>query len=334
MKQLLTILLLLPLCVFAQSRESKQLYKQGMKLFDAEKYEEALPYFQKSDSLDKAQHNPTHKNYHRAELMVAKCYYKLADQANKEGRYNDAVKFQTNVVEIRKKVLGEEHPDYAMALSNLAYYYDELGNYTEAIRLATVAMEIYKKTLGEEHPDYANSLHNLASYCDELGNYTEAIRLGTLAVEICKKVLGEEHPNYAISLNNLAIYNDKLGNYTEAINLETRALEIRKKALGDAHPDNAISLNRLADYYLITGNYDAATDYYSQCYNCLNSFILKTFASMTTKERNDFWKSNSTLFTNDLPYAAYKMASDTVVETSYYGVSTNGVATKNTINAL
>ncbi len=54
MKQILTILLLLPLCVFAQSHESKQLYKQGLKLYVAEKYEEALTYFQKSDSLDKA----------------------------------------------------------------------------------------------------------------------------------------------------------------------------------------------------------------------------------------------------------------------------------------
>ncbi|MBQ1697570.1 MAG: hypothetical protein II075_06775, partial [Bacteroidales bacterium] len=99
MKQLLTIIIiLLPLCVFAQSRESKQLYKQGTKLFDAEKYEEALTYFQKSDSLDKAQLNPSHKNYHRAELNVADCYEWLADQADNEGHYNDAVKHETNVV--------------------------------------------------------------------------------------------------------------------------------------------------------------------------------------------------------------------------------------------
>ncbi len=475
MKQLITILLLLlPLCVFAQSKESKQLYQQGMALFDAEKYEEALPYFQKSDSLDKARLNPTHKNYHRAELKMADCYYELADQADEECHYNDAIKFQKNVVEIRKKVLGEEHPDYATSLNNLALYYDELGNYTEAIRLGTLAMEIYKKVLGEEHPSYAISLSNLAGYYDdlgnyteairlqtqeiaitkknlgeehpdyaislsnlayynyELGNYTEAIRLGTLvmeikkrvlgeehpgyatslsnlagcydelgnyaeairlgtlameirkkvlgeehpdyaaslnnlaiyyaeldnyaeairlvtrAMEIRKKVLGEEHPDYALSLNNLAYYNDELGNYTEAIRLGTlameiykkvlgeehpsyaiplsniarynrhvgnyaeairlgtRALEIRKKALGDKHPAYSISLSQLAELNLITGNYAAATDYYNQCYNCRNSFILKTFASMTTKERNDFWKANSDLFTKNLPYAAYK----------------------------
>ena len=437
MKKIFTlILILLPLCVFAQSHKSNQLYKQGLKLYDAEKYEEALTYFQKSDSLDKAKLKPTHKNYYRAELAMADCYEEIASQADDEGHYNEALNIQKNVVEIRKKVLGDAHPDYAMALSNLAYYYDALGNYseairlatfamefcknyfgeehptyaislsnlasyyadlgnyseairlgtlameirkkvlreehpgyagslinlascygsignyTEAIRLATLAMDIYKRKLGEEHPDYARSLNNLANYYDDLGNYTEAIRLETLAMEIRKKVLGEEHPDYAISLSNLSCYYAELGNYNEAIRIETLAMEIRKKvlgeehpdcaislsnlagyysalgnyteairletlameiwkkALGDAHPDCAISLSRLADINLITGNYDAATDYYRQCYNNINSFILKTFASLTTKERNDFWKTNSYLFTKDLPYAAYKMSSE------------------------
>ena len=479
MKKIFTlILILLPLCVFAQSHKSNQLYKQGLKLYDAEKYEEALTYFQKSDSLDKAILKPTHKNYYRAELKVADCYEEIASQAYEEGNYNDALTIQKKVVEIRKKLLGEEHPDYADALSNLASYYSKLGNYTEeirlatvameirkkvlgeehpdyaislsnlasyysdlgnyteairlgtlameidkktlgeehpdcaislnnlaiyyaelgnyseairlgtlaleiykkvlgeehphyaaslsilaycysdlgnyteairlgtlameirkkvlgeehpdyaaslsnladnyfnlgndteAIRLATVAMEIYKKTLGEEHPYYAISLSNLASYYSDLGNYTEAIRLGTLAMEISKKALGEEHPYYAISLSNLACYYSDLGNYTEAIRLETFAMEIHKKVLGEEHPDCAISLSQLADINLITGKYDAATDYYRQCYNHINSFILKTFASLTTKERNDFWKTKSDLFTKNLPYAAYKMSSE------------------------
>ena len=35
-------------------------------------------------------------------------------------------------MEIRKKVLGTEHPDYAKSLNNLACYYTYLGNYSEA----------------------------------------------------------------------------------------------------------------------------------------------------------------------------------------------------------
>ena len=60
MKKIFTLLvLLLPVMVFGQSRESNKFFKQGIKLYKAEKYEEAIPYFQKSDSLDKAQLDPT-----------------------------------------------------------------------------------------------------------------------------------------------------------------------------------------------------------------------------------------------------------------------------------
>lgn len=47
-QHILTILLLcLPLCALSQSKESNKLYKQGIDLFNAEKYKEAVPYFQK-----------------------------------------------------------------------------------------------------------------------------------------------------------------------------------------------------------------------------------------------------------------------------------------------
>ena len=526
-KIFLFILLILPLVALPQSKESEQYYKKGIKHFNNDNYYEALINFQKSDSLNKAQLNPSVDNYYRSELAMARCYAELASNADNAGQYNEAINYQKNVVEIRKKVLGEEHPDYAKSLNNLAYYnynigkyaeairletiaidiyknvlgeenpdyvtslndlavyyyalgkYAEairfgtrvaeirkkavgeehsfyatslsnlalynsnLGNYAEAIRLGTRAMEIYKKVLGEEHPEYANSLSNLASYNSKLGNYVEAIRLGTRAMEICKNILGvehsdyalslndlaaynfdlgnyaeairletraveilkkavgeehleyanslsnlanynyslgysdeairlgtlamkirknilgeehpdlalslnnlahynynignhaeairletraaeilkkavgEEHPEYANTLSNLAIYNFSISNYTEAIRLGTRALEIRKKVLGVEHPDYTISLNNLAYYNLITGKYDKATDYYSQCYHNINSFILRTFASLTTKERSDFWNKESTFFTDYLPGAVYKNSDPTLTALTY-----------------
>ena len=46
MKKLFALLfLLLPVMVFGQSRKSNHLFKKGIKLFDAEKYGEALTYF-------------------------------------------------------------------------------------------------------------------------------------------------------------------------------------------------------------------------------------------------------------------------------------------------
>ena len=49
-------------------------------------------------------------------------------------------------------VLGEEHPDYATSLNNLACLYNSMGEYAKAEPLYRQALEIRKRVLGEEHP--------------------------------------------------------------------------------------------------------------------------------------------------------------------------------------
>ncbi len=259
MKHILLILfLLLPVMTFGQSKESKQCYKKGIKLLDAEKYGEALTCFQKSDSLDKAKLKPTHKNYYRAELKMADCYEGIAYESFAMGKYAEAVEYQTKTMEIRKSVLGEESAGYASALTTLAWYIYDLGNIKEAIRLNTIAMDILKRTVGEENPDYAFSLNGLGWFYNVCGDYAKAIEFGTKSTAIYKRVLGEETEEYALSLNNLADHYCATGNYAEAIRLGTRAAEIRKRVLGDDHPDYAQSLNNLASYYDEIGDYHEA----------------------------------------------------------------------------
>ena len=77
-------------------------------------------------------------------------------------------------MEIRRKALGKDHPDFAQSLNNLAGLYYSMGNYSEAELLCKQAMEIRRKAIGEDHPDFATSLNNLALLCKLMGNYTEA----------------------------------------------------------------------------------------------------------------------------------------------------------------
>ena len=161
---------------------------------------------------------------------------------------------------IRKQTLGENHPDYALSLNNLASIYSSLGNYNKAIELGTQAINIRKKTLGENHPGYALSLSNLAGYYGNLGDYNKAVELGTMAMNIRKQTLGENHPDYATSLSNLASNYSSLGNYNKAVELGTMAMEIQRKTLGENHPDYATSLSNLANYYHYLGNYNKAIE--------------------------------------------------------------------------
>jgi CHAT domain-containing protein/tetratricopeptide (TPR) repeat protein len=172
--------------------------------------------------------------------------------------YSKAEPLYIQALEVQKKVLGEEHPDYATSLSNLASLYADMSNYTKAKSLFIQALKIQKKVLGEEHPDYALSVNNLAKLYSDLGNYIEAEPLYIKALAIKKKSLGEEHPDFALSINNLASLYGKMGNYSKAEDLLIQALSIRKNALGEDNLDYAISLNNLTLFYTNMGIYEKA----------------------------------------------------------------------------
>lgn len=66
------------------------------------------------------------------------------------------------MTEIKKRVLGEAHPDTLTSMANLALTYEHEGRLKEAESLSIQVMNIRKRVLGEEHPNTLNSISNLA----------------------------------------------------------------------------------------------------------------------------------------------------------------------------
>lgn len=91
--------------------------------------------------------------------------------------------------EIELRVLGEEHPNYAQSLHNLAWLYRAMGRYEEAEALYLQEKEIKLRVLGEEHPDYAASLNNLAVLLAATGRYADALKHFSEAAQIQNKLL-------------------------------------------------------------------------------------------------------------------------------------------------
>jgi len=67
------------------------------------------------------------------------------------------------VMETRKRVLGEEHPDTLTSMGNLASTYRNQGRWNEAEKLEVQVMETSKTKLWADHPDTLTSKSNLAS---------------------------------------------------------------------------------------------------------------------------------------------------------------------------
>ena len=57
------------------------------------------------------------------------------------------------VLELRKIVLGPEHPDTLTSMNNVAQALSKQGNYREAEQMHQQVLELDKVVSGPEHPD-------------------------------------------------------------------------------------------------------------------------------------------------------------------------------------
>ncbi|MCA2693052.1 MULTISPECIES: CHAT domain-containing tetratricopeptide repeat protein, partial [unclassified Microcystis] len=134
---------------------------------------------------------------------------------------------------IKKQQLGDNHPDTAISLNNLALLYKSQGRYSEAEPLYKQALAIRKQQLGDNHPSTATSLNNLAFLYQSQGRYSEAEPFYKEALAIWKKQLGENHPNTAKSFGNLAGLYQSQDNIPQAINYLSQGLAVQEYNLSE-----------------------------------------------------------------------------------------------------
>ena len=220
------------------------------------------------------------------EEELARSLNNLAVLYDSQGRYEQAEPLYIQALELRKRILGENHPDTASSLNNLAILYYSQGRYESAEPLYIQALELTKRILGENHPDTASNLNNLAILYYSQGRYELAEPLYIQALELTKRILGENHPDTASSLNNLAILYQSQGRYESAEPLYIQVLELRKRILGENHPDTASSLNNLAILYYFQGRYEQAEPLYIQALKICEQILGRKHPTTTTIREN------------------------------------------------
>lgn len=67
-----------------------------------------------------------------------------------------------------KKLLGEQHPDVATSIHNLANLYYSQGKYEQAEPLYLQALSILFSSLGENHPNTLTTLDNFGYFLQEV----------------------------------------------------------------------------------------------------------------------------------------------------------------------
>ncbi|WP_334973832.1 FxSxx-COOH system tetratricopeptide repeat protein [Nostoc sp.] len=175
-----------------------------------------------------------------------------------QGLYDQAAPWFEQCLKIAQKRLGDEHPNVATSLNNLANLYRYQGRYSKAEPLLQQSLALWQRLLGFNHPSIGASLNNLANLYRSQGRYSEAEPLYLQALELYHRLLGAEHLSVATTLNNLAGLYESQGRYSEAEPLFQLALALRLYQLGEEHPSVALSLNNLANLYRCQERYSEA----------------------------------------------------------------------------
>ncbi|KAF8119870.1 P-loop containing nucleoside triphosphate hydrolase protein [Mycena galopus ATCC 62051] len=165
------------------------------------------------------------------------------------GRLREVAKLEVNTLEMRKKLLGDDHLDTLQAVHNLAGTYVQLGRFEEAEKLQLVVLEKRRKLLGDHHLDTLLTMNNLALAYHHLDRFQEAEKLQLVVLKKCRKLLGDDHLNTLSVMINLAHTYSDLGQFQEAEKLELVVLEKWRKLFGDDHLDTLLTMNNLALTY-------------------------------------------------------------------------------------
>ncbi|TVY65025.1 Protein SERAC1 [Fusarium oxysporum f. sp. cubense] len=225
-------------------------------------------------------------------LIRASVLHRVASFFGFQGRSTEAETLQSEAVDIRLEVYGEEHEQTLYSMTDLATSLAEQGQWDKSERMLENIIESLKRLHGDEHHQTIGAMNTLAWIFSGQGKKDESIALFSHVFEVGKRILGEEHSEVINAMSNLAIMSEgeeaeemqrrvlelriknygeenprtldckeslaitlynKGGHLGEAEDLQVEVFEARKRILGKAHPDTLQVMNDLGCTWLLFG---------------------------------------------------------------------------------
>jgi tetratricopeptide (TPR) repeat protein len=174
------------------------------------------------------------------------------------GEYANAEHNGKIAVAMREEVLGREHRDTLVSVSQLGSVLERQGKYDEAEAMHRQALQGHEMVLGREHHNTLVSVDNLGSVLWSQGKYKDAEAMHRRALQGLEKVLGREHPHTLVSISQLGSVLERQGKYDEAEAMHRQALQGHEIVLGREHPDTLVSVDNLGLVLLGQGKYEEA----------------------------------------------------------------------------
>lgn len=186
-------------------------------------------------------------------LELARAHARLADALFAKGEYDEAVPHYREAVALRRRALGDRHPEVAPTLVSLGAALSQLGRSHEALEPLREALAIEEAVFGQDSPRLAKVLNNLAFVYQDTGEPDLALATFDRALAIVRGSWGPDHPQAGIlQINRAGLLRDA-GRLREALAAAREAERIFRSALGPDHPNCAYAHNAAGTLLLDLG---------------------------------------------------------------------------------
>lgn len=205
------------------------------------------------------------------DLLVAEILIHLGKIQNWGNQFGKAEKSFQRAIDIRKRVLGDEHVLTAIAIHILGLFYRDRTELTKAKPLMEQALETLERVEGDRSVATADVNSDIGGLYRLFDDSKKAELHYQRAVEIIDKLLGDESIRVSSILNNLAIFYKQQGEFSKAEPLYKRSLQIAEKVVNTNYLTISAMLNNLATLYRDKGDYANAEIYYLKSLEMIRS---------------------------------------------------------------
>lgn len=172
------------------------------------------------------------------------------------GLYDESDRLLREALALRRKVLGDDHPDAIETLGQLASEKLAARSFEEAEALYRQALDLELSRPERDEIRIARTRVGLANSLQGVGKLDEARDLNEQALAVLVPALGKDDRSVLVALSIEAILLRAQGEMSAAEALYVDLLERQRRTLGPDHPQVAATLNNLA--YLLKARGDLA----------------------------------------------------------------------------
>jgi len=157
----------------------------------------------------------------------------------KAGRYQAAVDYLLETLEIRKQARGPDHVSLAGVHQNLGTVYHRLRDAEHAEEHLLRALELFTSGMGPDHPAVATALIGLGNLAHRRKDLKQASAHFERSIAIVRAAQGDDAPGIATSLYNLGLVYFDQKEYASALSVFREGATLSRRQSADGMPDKS-----------------------------------------------------------------------------------------------